>query len=208
MNNTHGISIYAELLSNIRQVSVVATLPSPHDQSTTATVFDEGNRVGVRHGCYSAELTLPGTVAPLHLLQIREDEQSRTLSWRLPLAPTHLTSSAVGQDQYAMAWSAADLKPGASVSCRKCGSTTVSKGRIKAWKDLPSENWAEMMEFWHCHKPDAEHGKDHDHLTTKGYGARSMIGAQPGVGFIDLTSFQFSEGDTTNTEVRLFFPLG
>jgi hypothetical protein len=79
-------------------------------------------------------------------------------------------------------------------------------GKIKAWKDLPSENWAEMMEFWHCHKPEDDHGKDHEHLTSKGYGARSMIGAQLGVGFVDLTSFLFSESDTTHVEVRHSLP--
>lgn len=29
------------------------------------------------------------------------------------------------------------------------------------WKDLPSGNWAEMMDFWHCHKPDPEGGHEH-----------------------------------------------
>jgi ubiquitin-protein ligase E3 D len=197
--STTRILLYAELLSNIRQVSVAATLPSAADQSTKATVLGGGTRVRVQHGSCSAELDLPGTVAASIQLPIERQQQSQGLSWRLPLAPNHTARVVVGQDLCPMPWNASDLEPGLPVSCRKCGSIIVSEGRIESWKDLPSENWAEMMEFWHCHKPD--HGKDHEHLTTKGYGARSMIGAQPSVGFVDLTSFLFSEADVLNVEV-------
>ncbi|KAF4989583.1 hypothetical protein FGRMN_9045 [Fusarium graminum] len=60
---------------------------------------------------------------------------------------------------------------------------------------LPSENWAEMMEFWHCHKPHDHEHQDPESLASKGYGANHAISAQQGTGFVDLTSFLFSEPD-------------
>ncbi|KAF5682686.1 hypothetical protein FCIRC_4865 [Fusarium circinatum] len=80
-------------------------------------------------------------------------------------------------------------------ACRSCGSEFVAQNIINTWKDLPSENWAEMMEFWHCHKPHDHDHQDPESLATKGYGANHAISAQQGVGFVDLTSFLFSESD-------------
>lgn len=37
--------------------------------------------------------------------------------------------------------------------CSSCGRTLISNPKLQ---DMPLEVWAEMMEFWHCHKP-------HDH---------------------------------------------
>lgn len=69
------------------------------------------------------------------------------------------------------------------------------------WKDLPSENWAEMMEFWHCHKPEPHNHQSHEHLADRGYGANAGISAQDAVGFIDIMSFLFTDHDTTGLKV-------
>ncbi|KAM0251244.1 hypothetical protein ACHAP5_001842 [Fusarium lateritium] len=52
-----------------------------------------------------------------------------------------------------------------------------------------------MMEFWHCHKPHDHEHQDPESLASKGYGANHAISAQQGTGFVDLTSFLFSESD-------------
>ncbi|KAG7138101.1 hypothetical protein HYQ45_004753 [Verticillium longisporum] len=91
-----------------------------------------------------------------------------------------------------------------AIACRQCGEAVVPEDRLDVWKDLPSENWAEMMDFWHCHKPH-DHGQekngddddDDEHLTKRGYGANSSIAAQTRVGFVDLTSFLLAEEDCT-----------
>lgn len=38
-------------------------------------------------------------------------------------------------------------------SCLNCQCELFSCRDISQWKSLPSETWAEMMDFWHCHKP-------------------------------------------------------
>jgi len=82
------------------------------------------------------------------------------------------------------------------------------------WKDLPSENWAEMMDFWHCHKPTeheshAGHSDEETATANKGYAANSKFTAQNKVGFVDLTTFLLDAKDCNNIRVSLclYFPI-
>ncbi|KAI2624351.1 ubiquitin-conjugating enzyme E2-binding protein [Hypoxylon sp. NC1633] len=189
------ILIYAELLSNIRQVSVSCSLRTPSSLGTKAAVSREGLILTINHDGAETSIRLPRCVALLEHLPIPK-LGTRCLSWRLPLAsPSRDSIFTVPKEQTAP-WSAGNLQPESPITCRTCHSAVVKDGLIKVWKDLPSDNWAEMMEFWHCHKPQ-DHGHTHsdDDLTSKGYAASSRISAQPGVGFVDLTSFMLSESD-------------
>ncbi|KAH8675892.1 ubiquitin-conjugating enzyme E2-binding protein [Xylariales sp. PMI_506] len=194
------ILIYAELLSNIRQVSVACSLTSPIASTTKANVSPDGLTLSVFHGDVERLVQLPAKVSAPAQLPI-QNRDSLVLSWRLPLAPSQPTTMLSSMDAQVVPWSAQDLQPDAVVKCRACKTPVVSAGLVKTWKDLPSENWAEMMEFWHCHKPH-NHGEDpsgHDTLaTTRGYGANTRIAAQAGTGFVDLASFLFHNQDCTN----------
>ncbi|KAK4039312.1 nipped-B-like protein A [Parachaetomium inaequale] len=201
--------LYAELLANIRQISLAASLPSPCDASTQVAVLADGKSVELRHGSASRLLTLPAkTSLGRTLLPIQDKQRGSTLlAWRLPLDTSSLSPS---QHADQMPWSATDLDPESGVACRQCAADVVHAGSIKAWKDLPSENWAEMMEFWHCHKPDHHHGHDEEpgkageeSLAARGYGASSAISAQAGVGFVDLTTLIFDETDCQNVTFSL-----
>lgn len=204
-------TLYAELLANIRQISLAASLSSPCDASTRVTLSADSRTVELRHGSSNYHLTLPAKAALGGTLLPVQDKQKGTtaLSWRLPLDVSSLSSSHQANDDR-MSWSATDLDPGSEVSCRRCGTAVVPAGSVEAWKDLPSENWAEMMEFWHCHKPehrhndDGEAGKaDEESLAARGYGASSAISAQEGVGFVDLTTLLFAETNCQNVTVSL-----
>lgn len=122
-------------------------------------------------------------------------------------------------DEY-VPWTAADMSSATRIRCRACGTAllknptrdsaprdgdrAVSNGWT--WKDLPSGNWAEMMDFWHCHKPDPhEHNPDTEtnaalrveeaNAQVKGYGASSQVEATPGSVFIDVATFLLAEPD-------------
>ncbi|KAI1142167.1 ubiquitin-conjugating enzyme E2-binding protein [Hypoxylon sp. FL0543] len=202
MDTSHPILIYAELLSNIRQVSVGCSLRTPVSSSTRASISSDGQVLAVNHDGLETSLRLPGRVASIKQLPV-QNRGTKNLSWRLPLARTlgHTVSSM--QEGQTVPWSANDLQPESHIACRTCRATIVESGTIKEWKDLPSENWAEMMEFWHCHKPhDHGHGHNGDGLTTsKAYGASSRISAQSAIGFVDLTSFLLSEKDLSSGNV-------
>ncbi|KAG9249649.1 ubiquitin-conjugating enzyme E2-binding protein [Emericellopsis atlantica] len=194
-----GILIYAEFLSNIRQVSIAVNLTSPSNADTAAEVTQGGTAFRVQHGGLTREVLLPERVAVASTVPVAPSTES--LSWRLPISSRLPSESLFSLENQALPWTATDLRPGSSVACRACGNIFVQNGKISQWKDLPSENWAEMMEFWHCHKP---HDHDHGHtngdaeeadLTKRGYGASNAISAQETVGFVDITSFMFTESD-------------
>ncbi|TLD28164.1 hypothetical protein PspLS_03983 [Pyricularia sp. CBS 133598] len=223
---TDNFSIYAELLPNIRQVSVVASLPSPCDVSTRALLLSDGSRIHVTHRDDSRLLELPAAVvqgggggSAILPLKPAADNGCK-LTWRFPLdlasSTPKATSAPSGVAGSSVPWEAVNITAGSVVRCRGCKAELVPGERIVEWKDLPSANWAEMMEFWHCHKPDDHEGPDghrhdgHDHddhqvkggdkadeqaLARRGYGANSSIQARRGVGFVDLMTFLFSEDD-------------
>ncbi|PHH55379.1 hypothetical protein CFIMG_001071RA [Ceratocystis fimbriata CBS 114723] len=212
-----SLAIYAELLATLRQISVHIRLPTPADSSTRISLTDGGQRLRVQHGDHTHSLALPAPASaqsPI-LLPLTAATLSATrlsASWKLPLAHEVAVPHYVHEHQD-VPWEARDLQPDAAVRCRACEAVLVSADTVKIWKDLPSENWAEMMEFWHCHKPhvppqsagvgvglgfdksgDSQKSQD-ERLAQRAYGANATIAAQKGVGFVDLTSFLFVESD-------------
>lgn len=80
-----------------------------------------------------------------------------------------------------------------SMSCAVCRTPIIPNcgTTIQTWKALPSETWAEMMDFWHCHKPHNDNHKDHEHSHTqfnKAYAVSKFIpspnSAMVGVSYI------------------------
>ncbi|KAI0125806.1 ubiquitin-conjugating enzyme E2-binding protein [Xylariales sp. AK1849] len=197
MSDIPRFLIYAELLSNIRQVSVGCSLPSETSTGTMVNVSVDGQSLTVHHRDEERSVQLPERVAAPSTLPLPKTSTTN-LSWRLPLAAPQSTPLPPSLEAQEVPWSAQDLKIGACVRCRTCEACIVNSRVIESWKDLPSENWAEMMEFWHCHKPDDHNRSNDQKLTARGYGANSRISAQPNTGFVDLTSFLFLRKDCTN----------
>ncbi|ELR01922.1 hypothetical protein VC83_04170 [Pseudogymnoascus destructans] len=195
--------IYAELLPNIRQISVLAALPTPSDGTTRVSLSGDRALLTLVHNGATASLQLPGTIAPTYTATQPHPSLAQ-LSWRIPLAATPSQQRAA--PSLPAPWSAGALANTSSFSCRRCGQVILSPRRVTTWRDLPSENWAEMMEFWHCHKPDVPVGEKGDEEggdnTTKGYGANTRMMAQKGVGKVDLTYFLLDSEDCSGLETN------
>ncbi|KAM3504111.1 hypothetical protein MY10362_003775 [Beauveria mimosiformis] len=175
----NDILIYAELLTNIRQITIKASLPTPADHTTTAEILGEGRKFRISHNGTSGEAVLPAT-APIKGTLPFSHKGSAELTWRLPLKPARVPERQFLPENQPLPWPASVIKPGSPISCRACRQIFINSATVATWKDLPSENWAEMMEFWHCHKPiDHDTPEDGD-LQHRGYGAASAITAQPG----------------------------
>jgi len=194
--------MYAELLANIRQISVIAALETPCDSSTRVELSADGHQFTLHHEGKTTVLNLPGTTSPNIQLQ-KPALGAKELSWRLPLVSEPTASSAESSDA---PWPAKDLDEDSEFRCRSCAEVVVGKGKVTVWKDLPSENWADMMDFWHCHKPSTPANGDHSHeeASSRGYGANTKFTAQPTVGFVDLTTLLLAESDCRGIEVRYF----
>lgn len=196
--------IYAELLSNIRQVSILASLPTPSNTSTTATLSASGTHITLSHASTYTILPLPAAVLPSILPGPKSGLTE--LSYRLPL----VAPPARGEpDSVESPWPAYTLSPETQFSCRSCGAVILQSEKVEVWRNLPSENWAEMMDFWHCHKPHehGEHGhEDDDPNSNKGYGANAKFLARRGIGFVDLTTFLLTDEDCCGVEVSYIPP--
>ncbi|CZS99800.1 uncharacterized protein RCO7_01622 [Rhynchosporium graminicola] len=204
--------IYAELLPNIRQLSVLVALDAPCGPGTKAELSADGQRFILQHEGDITTLNLPGQAVSNFPLQ-KPVLGDKELSWRIPVAGQANKDSIENAQSNEAPWSAKELSEDAEFACRDCGTIIVEKETIKEWRDLPSENWAEMMEFWHCHKPDlppeeasgssrrAGHVHPEEIAASKGYGATSKFTARTGIGFIDLTTFLLYSTDCANLKI-------
>jgi ubiquitin-protein ligase E3 D len=197
--------LYAEFLSNIRQVTLYASLVSSKNNETKIQLLSDKQSISLSHDGETATILLPTKIAGSAQLTI-PTYCAKELSFRLQVAEAiwPLQSSTTSDNNEAP-WSARTLDPRVQISCRACKNLVIESSTINTWKDLPSEYWAEMMEFWHCHKPHDDHGshKSEDN-TSKGYGASTHIVAEPGIGLVDASSFLFTEEDCRGVQV---FPL-
>jgi hypothetical protein len=198
--------MYAELLANIRQISIIAALDTPSNSATKLELSKDGAQAILHHDGHTTSLDLPGQVSSPTRLQ-NPVLGRKELSWRLPLIEQPKSPRGESNDA---PWPAKDLGEDSEFRCRGCDKIIVARGSIRTWKDLPSENWAEMMDFWHCHKPDGPNGHgDHLHAedsqdmsVVRGYGANAKFTAQPRIGFVDLTTILLAESDCKEVEVR------
>lgn len=117
-------------------------------------------------------------------------------------------------------WTAKDMSSSTCIRCRQCGNSLLKSSATcepndqgfagptqeRTWKDLPSGNWAEMMDFWHCHKPDPHEDDskaeanaalriEESTAETKGYGASSRVSAIRGTILVDVATFLLEESD-------------
>ncbi|RKF73959.1 hypothetical protein GcM1_241004 [Golovinomyces cichoracearum] len=214
---TPSFSMYAELLINIRQISVLASLDTPCDSSTKIKLSEDGQQFSLFHNGQVNSLELPGKCFPNFRLQ-EPLLGSKELSWRLPWVGQKATDLDPLNPE--TPWSAKFMNSSKEFSCRACGEIILQRESIKTWKDLPSEDWAEMMDLWHCHKPNdneeqcnpsnyADHPGPEDKtasskstLIDRAYGANSRFFAQPGTGLIDIMNFLLKEADCKNIRIE------
>lgn len=212
MNDT-SITLYAELLLNIRTVTLFASLRTVHTRETKAKLASDGCTVTVTHEGASATIKLPiqveggGDAA----LSLPANPPSKDLTLRLQIEEkegSNMLGTLLSEERKAniVPWDGASLNAQKEVTiyCKSCKEVIVPAGVVGEWRDLPNENWAEMMDFWHCHKPDEHHLHDHaneEAIGNKGYAAGNRLQATKGLGFVDLTSFLLKAEDCIGIEV-------
>lgn len=192
--------IYAELLINVRIITLFVQV-SPHAAGSEVSVALSNDGAGVKLLCQNDIIHVP-LPTKVSLSQsgdhrfLPADSQEKSI--RLSLDQSWHQSQDPVKD--ATPWSASGLRDVECAHCRKCRRDIIRPGVISAWKDLPSENWAEMMDFWHCHKPDetvsfTDTAKVQEQ---KGYSASNKLAAQAGLGFVDISHLLLAREDCSN----------
>ena len=197
------LSLYAELLLNIRQITVIATLPSVPNEETHYELSSDRKLLLLTHNQEQCTLTLPSPAASTVAIKAPSVED-KELSFRLPIASRHRATGAAESEnsrENTSIWPASALSPTTQLACLSCKNVFVD-GNISAWKDLPSEHWAEMMDFWHCHKPHNREDTLGQNKPTKSYSASSANTLTPGTGFVDDLHLRLASSDCTGLKVR------
>ncbi|KAK8197221.1 HECT-like ubiquitin-conjugating enzyme-binding-domain-containing protein [Phyllosticta capitalensis] len=226
------LHLYAELLLHIRTVTLFASLRTAHTSETKAVLSADGETLTLTHEGQSASIRLPtqiagGGTAALTLPQAPSKEL--TLRLQLQEKSPGLLRLRQGAENV-VPWDARQLQEAESVECAQCGAqlAVANPGRsdgeshqarsesangggaeaprvgVKTWLDLPNENWAEMMDFWHCHKPHEHNHGSHNHEgEEKGYAASNKLTARKGVGYVDLAYLLLAEEDCIGVKVRI-----
>lgn len=192
-----SIHIYAEHLINIRTLTIQVSLPTSSDGSTALSL--DGSILSLSHQGETAKITLPVSIPDSERVKLSVPPASSTnLSFRMRFDDTSPRDSQSAET--VIPWTATSLSHEVELQCKSCHAEILPCRQIQTWKDLPSEGWAEMMEFWHCHKPNEPH--DHEHQTDKkGYSADSMLAITPSVGLVNATSFVLAADDCENIKV-------
>jgi hypothetical protein len=208
------ITMYAELLLHVRTITLFASLRTHHNRETTAKLSSDGTCITVSHEGRSASIRMPFEVkgGGEAEMTLPAAPNSKDITLRLQLEELE-DSDVLGALQSeerkvnVVPWDGASLdkQSDLEVRCKGCQGVVVPQGKITQWRDLPNENWAEMMDFWHCHKPDEHHLHDHTHehaMDGKGYAAGNRLRATEGLGYVDLTSFLLKYQDCKGAQVR------
>ncbi|KAL6230063.1 hypothetical protein BDW75DRAFT_245182 [Aspergillus navahoensis] len=255
-SDTEFLTLHAEYLPNIRQVSLQISAAGAPDVRPDISLSESRRAVTV-------SLTLPeptGSVSETIKLPVKVTEGSRRLlsnetrragqnkcmdtgterefSYRMQVDDMGLVARDAVEEHMDsfVPWSAGDMRPSTKLRCAQCeqiildkpvgtAASTLSDENSAShagwlWKDLPSGNWAEMMDFWHCHKPDLHEAQDaygaakqlteDENSKVKGYGASNQVVATPGTVLVDVATFLVAaiecKGLKKTTKQNINFP--
>ncbi|KAL4918798.1 ubiquitin-conjugating enzyme E2-binding protein [Aspergillus aurantiobrunneus] len=219
------LHLHAEYLPNIRQVSV--QISTPADTSPEISLSESRRSVTVSVtldeslGSVFETIKLPARVAEgsRRLLggQGTVINGETEFSYRMQIDNAELVQrSAVNEHMDSFVpWSAGEMTSSTKLRCGQCerviidrpigtpplplsSEDSASQSAGWVWKDLPSGNWAEMMDFWHCHKPDSHDDTskqlaEDENSKVKGYGASNQVLAAPGNVLVDVATFLVSD---------------
>lgn len=195
--------LYAELLPNLHHMNIHVALPSEHNKTTKVELLEDRSTLRVTHHGYTACIDLPAKIKEGPTFAIPE-KKTRQLDWRL--SDCHRNINVSEDAQNGVPWLADSLTANTLIACKSCKSALTGDA-VRAWKALPSENWAEMMEFWHCHKP-VDHNSTSDldsAISTRGYSASNKPRVSPGIGLVGVSHVVLSEEDCSNIKASLSY---
>jgi ubiquitin-protein ligase E3 D len=201
------IYLYAEVLANIRQANLYASLKTHKNEHTTIDIASDKKTITVTHDGETASIYLPTEISGTAEVSIPV-KRGKEMSLRLELADIENMPAVEDMGGNEGPWSAEELGPNTQIRCHACKAEFLNNELPLDFKDLPSEHWAEMMDFWHCHRPhDAEPSQeDAEAAHSKGYGSSTKLKAALGIAFVDPASFRFAEQSCRNIEVGITIP--
>jgi hypothetical protein len=183
------IYLYAEALTNIRQLTLHASLQTEKNEHTKILISSDKNIITALHDGESSSIYLPTQISGTANVTFPTDKRTE-FSVRLQIDDTSQLKGAHDEHGGIEApWCASDLSQKTAIRCKSCNADIVHSGRVTIWKDLPSDHWAELMDLWFCHKPHEAHSTEDQAARSRGFSSKSKLTATSGIGMVDTVSF-------------------
>ena len=195
------IILYAEALTHIRQLTLHASLQTEKNEHTKILLSSDKKIITALHDGESASIYLPTQISGTAHVTFPIEKRTE-ISTRLQIDDVgQLDSTKEELNRVEVPWSAAGLQEDSSFYCSHCNACILPATKAVTWKDLPSENWAELMDFWFCHKPHNSEASKNSAAELQGSFASNKVAASSGVGLVDTVSLLLYGEDCTNVEV-------
>lgn len=155
---------YCEVLERIRCVSVIVEKVGGKELTQWKVSMDKDRVLTVDVDGEQVEVPLPREVTMVSNAHLQKSVKKLmgSLVMRLPMDGMFLVDrdfSLLMNLGSTYKWDAKFLKlrKEYTIHCQACGNTVLDSRDVIAVNEMPSEIWAEMMDFWHCHKPHDDH---------------------------------------------------
>ena len=147
---------YHENLNSVAFMLHGSSLPSSPDITLTTTGSSTGTYEAIlKIDSSSATIRLPAPVRPSQSVTLTPSNGANVhLEGKLAALPSTSGPPMLGTHYPLSASDLRTLEP-TGVCCAACDRIIASFSPTQgagAWKDLPSEHWAEMIEIWMCHQ--------------------------------------------------------
>ncbi|EGW33072.1 uncharacterized protein SPAPADRAFT_150678 [Spathaspora passalidarum NRRL Y-27907] len=161
---------YTEYLPRLNSISVVLDVPKGFFiDVSTKIILKDPHQLSIQSSQTILDFKLPLPITKFSITNLAL--QNQVLSFKLVLPSIKPDDSSVStfMNQLDQKWSCNDLKKTPKSNnnhtfqfvCANC-ETPLIRSEMYTFKDMPSEYWYEMMDFWHCHKPESDHDHSHD----------------------------------------------
>lgn len=189
---------HCEYHENVRAVHLSLRLPSAPDALTSLEAYDR-KTLRLRHAFRTYSIPLPGSIDIKKPLKLVCD--GHQITCRVDASPIK-ESSGINEVPFSTT-----KQLSRDLQCARCRCSLL-EGTGISWRLMPSENWAEMMDSWHCHRgvTDEHHNEHHDQYALPDHivSAAERIRARPGIGLIGLSYLLIHISDATNILVSQF----
>lgn len=197
-----GINLYAEFLLNISQVTIHASLNIQGRPDELAYLHSDRQRIRVQYAGEEAVITYPTGIVGKATAHIPLEVAS-SLSLRLEISEKGDPAWRALEVTNDSSWTASRFTRETCIACRSCQTLLLREhDDALQWKDLPRDGWAEMMDFWHCHKPPQG---TNDDLSVKReiFHTASQPSVRRGIAFIDICDIIVDLDNCKNISVSL-----
>lgn len=196
---TSAVNLYAEFLLNIRQVTIFATLQNDRNDESKAYITSDKKSISVTHDGKRGKIIFPSGISGKATVHFPLSK-GKFVSLRLEIVEDDKPSLGVDMEvANDSPWPACVLGSETKIACRSCQGLLVHP-ITRTWKDLPRSNWAEMMDFWHCHKPEVVPAAETD-TSKKGYNAFNRPVLRQGQAFVDTCHLLVPESECSGLKV-------